>query len=187
MTIDDVYRLYLAIRLHFTTDYDITKYKGAVKIKALPSNIKTALEYLAKRIPHKDDLVHYFIANQLQGDTSNGIFSVDGDEIYFEWKRRYTNLFREFQQDIEFMVQEHGTDVTEWFPEIPRHLLSAQITLETVVILNKIYKYKDSIVINNPAWDEASVLASKYSPFLKIDRSAYVSYLDSLGIRASSL
>ena len=64
----DVFKIYLAIKNHFTTDYDYIKYGGKVTAK-LDSFTKRPDRYffhkLSKRF-NKDDVLDYFVANFLK-------------------------------------------------------------------------------------------------------------------------
>ena len=64
----DVYKIYLAVKLHFTTDsYDYHKYEGKVNCK-LETFTKNNARYFFHKLGtkySKDDILDFFVANFL--------------------------------------------------------------------------------------------------------------------------
>jgi len=174
----EVYRLYLALKLHFTTkDYDITKTKGAVrasekaflKRKDLLSIRKIARDYTRK------EAINFLVANFVSGDRWGGIFDTQSKERYETWKARNTNFAYTFEQDIAKIDYEMEKDNIEspFFADNGKHPLvfrlyfGQMICLETLVILDKFYNYvnidNDDIFLQ-----DISLLIKKYRPFTQI-------------------
>jgi len=174
----EVYRLYLALKLHFTTkDYDITKTKGAVrasekaflKRKDLLSIRKIARDYTRK------EAINFLVANFVSGDRWGGIFDTQSKERYETWKARNTNFAYTFEQDIAKIDYEMEKDNIEspFFADNGKHPLvfrlyfGQMICLETLVILDKFYNYvnidNDDIFLQ-----DISLLVKKYRPFTQI-------------------
>ena len=174
----EVYRLYLALKLHFTTkDYDITKTKGAVrasekaflKRKDLLSIRKIARDYTRK------EAINFLVANFVSGDRWGGIFDTQSKERYETWKARNTNFAYTFEQDIAKIDYEMEKDNIEspFFADNGKHPLVFRlyfgqiICLETLVILDKFYNYvnidNDDIFLQ-----DISLLVKKYRPFTQI-------------------
>jgi hypothetical protein len=85
-----------------------------------------------------------------------------------------------FQNDIDFLLKESSFEdifkVTATHPIIIKKYLSKEITLETLVILNKLLSYiKDfDKQISDPLiWPELKRKVVKYEPFLSVDKSKY--------------
>lgn len=181
------YRYYLALKLHFTTDgYDVVKNRGRVKAS------RTAFakhEQVYKRITktYKDDeVVNFLVSNFVSGNLWGGVFDSQSNEIYLKWKRRIEALSYTFKNDMKHVLDEMNLlefDENKIFaiqkshhPYIIRAYLSKAITIETLVILNKLYdfcKKFDNEIEENLVWPDVSRLVKKYSPFLKVDKDRY--------------
>lgn len=174
----EVYRLYLALKLHFTTkEYDITKTKGAVrasekaflKRKDLLSIRKIARDYTRK------EAINFLVANFVSGDRWGGIFDAQSKERYETWKSRNANFAYTFEQDIAKIDYEMEKDNIEspFFADNGKHPLvfrlyfGQMICLETLVVLDKFYNYvnidNDDIFLQ-----DISLLIKKYRPFTQI-------------------
>lgn len=174
----EVYRLYLALKLHFTTkDYDITKTKGAVrasekaflKRKDLLSIRKIARDYTRK------EAINFLVANFVSGDRWGGIFDTQSKERYESWKARNTNFAYTFEQDVAKIDYEMEKENIEspFFADNGKHPLvfrlyfGQMICLETLSTLDKFYNYvnidNDDIFLQ-----DISLLVKKYRPFTQI-------------------
>jgi hypothetical protein len=185
----EVYRYYLALRLHFTTDtYDVIAQQGKVraskqafyKRKDLLSIRKIAEQYTEKEV------VDFLVANFTAGDRWGGIFDAESKDRYLQWKKRIESLSYVFENDVsKLLMLCHGKgDIfpdaifacADQHPLILKSFLRNDISIETLVILNKLYgfcsdfdiKLKDDFI-----WPDISRVIKKYAPFLKIDRKKY--------------
>jgi hypothetical protein len=187
MTTFEAYKLYLALRLHFTSDnYDIRKTKGRIKAsqKALEKNVKLQFELnKVKKKYSQDDFINYFVANFITGDKWGGIYNTQAEDVYLSWKRINESLSYQYKQDLDILAQENINSLVEdlWdchdgHPIILKRYLGKTVTLETLVILNKLFKFIEQVdeqLIFDPIWHTVSKLISKYSPFIKIDKDRY--------------
>jgi hypothetical protein len=87
----EVYRYYLALRLHFTTDsYDVIKQQGrvrATKNSFLKRKDLLSINRVAETYSDKD-IVDFLVANFVSGDRWGGVFDVESKERYQGWKKR---------------------------------------------------------------------------------------------------
>ena len=170
----DVYKIYLALKLHFTTEsYDITKHKYAAKGKKetfLKRKDLTVLRKLARDF-RRQEIIDIIVANFVSGDRWGGMFDVEAMETYKKWKANKERLSYTFEQDLNSiqlrMEKDNIEDATvdDQHPLILKMLLGKQIALETVVILNKavnfIDDYNDDLILK-----DTCLLVRKYSPFV---------------------
>ena len=100
----EVYRAYLALRLHFTTNnYDVIKQQGRVraskqsffKRKDLFAIKKIAEEYSDK------DVVDFLVANFVSGDRWGGVFDSEAKVNYVSWKKRMESISYTFLEEID--------------------------------------------------------------------------------------
>lgn len=174
----EVYKLYLALKLHFTKkDYDITKTKGAVKVKQetfLKRKDLTAIRKLARDYK-RSDIIDFLVANFVSGEKWGGLFDVEANRIYKQWlirkgKRDYT-----FQQDVEVIVleMEKSEIKSPFYEKSSKHPLTFRlyyakmITIETLVILDKIFNYVDSET-DDVFISDLSLIIKKYRPFVRV-------------------
>ena len=183
MTIDDAYRIYTTLRLHFTTDnYDVRSgvipKKPAAGVKV---NFRKKLEMLMKQYNYDDEeFINYLVANFLNGNEW-GIFENTGPEIYMEWKRVQESLTYTYKQDVLHLASlalkvEDVFDARQGHPLILKAYCGKRCRLETLVILNKLYRFTielDEQLVLDPVWSSISRSIYKYSPFIKVEKDKF--------------
>lgn len=179
----EVYRIYMSLKLHFTTpDYDITKVKSAVRCK--PETFAKRKDILLFRKLAKKyafpDLVNYFVSNFVAGH--NGLFDAESDEIYLNWKARQERLGYLFSQDIDLLLREAEKENKDplisndgQHPVFFKLYLGNKISIETVIILDKLFDvvYNNSSLSQDFLWKDFALLVTKYRKFIRIDRDKY--------------
>ena len=185
----EVYRYYLALRLHFTTDsYDVIKQQGRVratrnsflKRKDLLSINRVAETYSDK------DIVNFLVANFVSGDRWGGVFDVEAKDRYQGWKKRIESISYTFKKEIDKAVtyaDKLGITFNQLFycnhgqhPFIIKMYLRNDISIETLVILNKLNNFTDKLdqdLKDDLVWPDTSRIIKKYSPFLEIKKDKY--------------
>ena len=183
MDINDAYKIYTALRLHFTTDnYDIRSGIAPKKPKAgVKPNFKKKLEVLMKQYNYdEEEFINYLVANFLNGNEW-GIFEPAGHDIFMEWRRIQESLTYNFTQDVEYLSQHVMLMEDAWVcnnghPMILKAYCGKKCRLETLVILNKLYRFShevDEHLVLDPVWNSTSRLIHKYSPFIKINKDKF--------------
>ena len=99
----DVYKIYLALKLHFTTEsYDITKHKFAAKGKKetfLKRKDLLVLRKLARDFP-RQTIIDILVANFVSGDRWGGMFDTESMETYKQWHANKQKIAYTFEQDL---------------------------------------------------------------------------------------
>lgn len=185
MTDYEAYKMYLALKAHFQTDYDVIKMQGRIRAsrKAYTSNKELIFKRLVKKY---DDatICNFMVSNFISGNHWGGVFDEQSQVIFQEWQRRTQSLRYNFEQDLqtlkeEFEEEDHGDD---WFtprwagqhPLILKAFLRRSISPETLVILNRIVGFTDKINLpRDPVWPDIKRMIEKYQPFLRVDISLY--------------
>lgn len=174
-----LYDSYVALKLHFTTDYyDIVKYKGIIKKTEKKPKIVEYLKFFSTKYDVRD-LIDYFIANFVAGDRNGGLYDPEGPNRYLEWKKRTQSLTYNFKQDINTIrdnvdVIEDALNGHGRHPIIMKLYLGNHITLETLVILERIYDFTEMNSLKDDLmWNDFKRLVCKYRPFIKIKESKY--------------
>lgn len=185
MTTYEAYQIYLALKLHFTTEnYDIKRMKGRVRtsLKSLEKKpkIQFQLQKFIKRYS-QEEYINFLVANFIKDDKWGGMYNDDAHNIYLAWLKTHESLTYCYTQDLaQFSLQvEKITDLWECdtsHPLIIRNYFGKTCTLETLVILNKLYKFSDMVdekLFLDPVWTTISSTIHKYSPFIKIDKEKF--------------
>lgn len=184
-----VYKMYLALRLHFTTDnYDVIQQKGRVrasrqayaKRKDLFSIRKIAKSY------SDEEVANFLVANFVSGDRWGGMFDLEAGQRYKEWKKRVESLSYNFEQELDNIIndlEESNLKIEDIFavskgqhPYIIKAFLRNTISIETLVILERLNKFTerfDREIGDTVVWPDVSRLIKKYKPFLLIDMEKY--------------
>jgi len=174
----EVYRLYLALKLHFTTKkYDITKTRGAVKAKEatfLKRKDLTSMRKLARDYSKKE-IIDLLVANFVSGDKWGGMFDSQSAEVYKEWKARKAKIEYTFEQDIakiELEMEKENISnpfVSEdgYHPLVFRLYFGRLISIETIVLLDKMFNYA-TMETDDIFLQDVTMLVTKYRPFVKL-------------------
>jgi len=184
-----VYKMYIALKLHFTTDnYDVIAQKGKVRASRQAFAKRKDL-YSIKKVSKTysdEEIANFLIANFTSGDRWGGLFDSEASERYQEWKKRTESLTYIFTNDLETLMLElekENMRIEDAFkitksqhPYIIKAFLRKTITLETLVILEKIFPfvgYFDKNIGDDVMWPDISRLIRKYKPFLRFDKEKY--------------
>lgn len=191
MIMDDfsVYRMYLALKLHFTTDnYDVIQQKGKVRASKAAFNKRKDLFSIKKiaKTYSDEDVANFLVANFVSGDRWGGMFDSEAGKRFIDWKKRTESLTYLFSTDIDKIlleIEENNVKFEDIFtilkgqhPYIIKAYLRNTITIETLVILDRIIGFVDKLdknILDEVIWPDISRLIKKYKPFLKIDVEKY--------------
>ena len=185
----EVYRYYLALRLHFTTDsYNVIEQKGrvrATKNSFLKRKDLLSIRRVAETYSDKD-IVDFLVANFVSGDRWGGVFDVESKDRYQGWKKRIESISYTFKKEIDKAVayaDKLGITFNQLFycnngqhPFIIKMYLRNDISIETLVILNKLNNFTDQLdqdLKDDLVWPDTSRIIKKYSPFLEIKKDKY--------------
>lgn len=185
----EVYRYYLALRLHFTTDnYDAIKQKGRVRASKqafAKRNDLIAIRKVAETYSDKD-VVNFLVANFITGDRWGGVFDTEAKERFISWKKRIESLSYTFEKEVSYLQlqmdkQNKPFDLVfapskNEHPYILKSYLRGSTSIETLVILNNFYNFVDNFdkqYYNDLMWPDISRIIKKYSPFLNVQQEKY--------------
>lgn len=185
----EVYRYYLALRLHFTTDkYDVIKQQGKVRASKqafFKRNDLLAIRRVAESYSDKE-VVDFLVSNFITGDRWGGVFDTEAKERYMNWKRRIESLTYMFQKEvssIQLYCDKNYLNFTDVFvsvknqhPYIIKMYLRGDVSIETLVILNQLNNFierLDQDLHSDLVWPDISRIVKKYTPFLGIKKEKY--------------
>ena len=180
----EVYRYYLALRLHFTTDqYDVVKQSG--RVKASKQAFFKRKDLLAiRRVAETysdEEVVNFLVANFVSGDRWGGVFDVEAKSRYTQWKKRLESISYTFDQELDKLIsaaETHNMNITECLttghhPLALKMYLRQDLSIETLVILNNLTKFVDTLDVSlkdDLIWPDVSRIVKKYTPFLSYNK-----------------
>jgi hypothetical protein len=186
MTSFDAYKTYLALKNHFSKPkYDYFKYAGKSRASVETFN-KRKDKYWFERISRQkndQEIKDFFVANFVKSDNPQsmwiGQLMREGEDCYKEWSKRQQSLSYIFKQESEDLLSS-GTideilDASRQHPIILKMFLSGKISIETLVVWDKIFLFRNNFdkQLLDPVWEIVSLKIQKYSLFLNISIQDY--------------
>jgi len=183
----EVYKMYLALKNHFTKDtYDYVKYRG--KTRASEKSFQGRNDvYFFKKLGTKyseTEALDYFVSNFIVNQ--NGYIRNFSDTNYKQWKTHQESFTYKFEQDVSLLLDDvdppYETAFEKLFfakkgqhPIIIQRYLANDISLETLVVFETCLGFISRLnkILTDPLWKEVSMRIHKYSPFLDIDCKRY--------------
>ena len=191
MTGFEVYKMYLALKQHFTKpDYDFWKYNG--KLRANEKSFEQRQDrYFFKKLATKYSgakLLEYFVANFV--DNPKGYLRSFSDDTYTKWRIHQESFTYKFKEDVNLLLDDSCFTHQETFdrmfrvtsgqhPKIIKHYLSGDITLETLVVFESCLGFVNNFdkTLTDPIWKEIRMKVIKYQPFLRLNCQEYKSVI----------
>ena len=178
----DAYREYLALKNHFTKDnYDYFKYNKKVRATVQSFYKRKDRIWFEKISRQKSDkeVVDFFVANFASCPDPEtlwiGEMIKEGEERYQNWQKKVQSLSYVFKEESQSLFEENKFEevfnCSKGHPPLLKKFLSGNISLETLVIYDKIFLFGNKFdkKLQDPVWETVSRRIKKYSPFLHID------------------
>jgi hypothetical protein len=181
----EAYKLYTAIKNHFTTEsYDYFKYNG--KIRASEHTFETRKDkYMFYKLSKRDDALDYLVANLSEhpGLWVGELFDPKHELVYSSFKKRKESLTYVFKNDIEHLLEDFDSNFQVQdgdYPYLLKLLVQGKITKETFIIINDCVRFfgKWNKQISDPVlWPKIALNCKKLYPFLEYDKAKYCEVL----------
>jgi len=194
----DAYRCYLSLKNHFTKDhYDYIKYRGKTRATVQAFYKRKDRFWFEKFARSKNDkeVEEFFVSNFIYStDPATmwiGEMIKEGEGRYQEWKKKTQSLSYIFKEEVENVFDNKKVDdmfdCSKGHPPILKSYLGGDISLESMVIYDRIFDYGKDFDkrLKDPVWETVSRKIKKYSPFLNIDVSRYKKILKEVIIHGS--
>ena len=178
----DAYRQYLALKNHFTKDsYDYHKYCGKSRATVQSFYKRKDRFWFEKVARQKTDqeVIEFFVANFVSCPDPEtlwiGEMIKEGEGRYANWKKKVQSLSYIFKEESEELFEHSKVnevfDCPKGHPLILKKFLSGKISLETMVIYDRIFMFSKNYdkKLQDPVWQTVSRRIKKYNPFLQID------------------
>ena len=189
----ETYQHYLSLKNHFTNPkYDFFKY-GAKTRASVTSFNKRKDKYWFEKTSRKyndKEVVDFLVSNFAYSDNVQnlwiGSLINEGERNYAEWTKRQQSLTYLFREQSSELFSENKLDdvfnCSKGHPPVLKMFLGGKISLETLVIYDKIFLFGNTFdkKLLDPVWESVSLKLKKYSPFINIDVFNYRKILRSI-------
>ena len=182
----DSYKCYLSLKNHFTKEsYDYHKYCGKSRATVQSFYKRKDRFWFEKVVRQKTDreVVDFFVANFVSCSDPQSLWigeiMKEGETRYKEWQKKVQSLSYLFKEESQQLFSQHKFDevfdCSKSHPVLLKMFLSGKISLETMVIYDRIFLYGNNFdkKLKDPVWETVSMKIKKYSPFLNIDVFRY--------------
>ena len=175
----DLYVYYLALKRHFTTEYDYFKYNGKVKASQQAfENRKDKFHFykLAKR----KDAKQFILANMMFNPTlwiGDLIDNNKAEDVYSEWNRKQQTLSYVFLNDLSELNDDFNSNLVVKEGQHPRLLElynMRKVSVETLIIIDDLVKnfsYWDKKIVDPIIFPQIKRSVEKIRPFFTYDKS----------------
>lgn len=184
----ETFGLYQALKLHFTTDsYDYFKYGGKSKISIDSfENRKDKYHFykLSRRLPNKDELTLFIIANILNNDKLwiGDLLTEESETVYRQRQKALQSLSYLFENDCRKVFE--GVDNPNTilqsesgdYPILLTRALRKEIELESLIIMNNILGFLpmwNRKISDTVRWPDFYRKVNKYASFIQSDNVKY--------------
>ena len=179
----DVFKVYLAVKNHFTTNYDYAKYDGRVSAK-LESFTKRPDRYFFHKLSKKygqGDILDYFVGNFAVDSNKwiGNLLNNEGTENYTRYKKFKESPGYHFRNDcmaIVYDFSKRGISFDDGFlvhngqhPRVLRLLIQRKIHIQTAIIIDSILSFSkvwDKQIEEKVVWPKISHTLAKLKPFV---------------------
>ena len=188
----EVYKKYLAIKLHFTSknqSYDFHKHLGRTTAR-LDSFTKRRDRYFFHKLSRTysdTDIIDYFVSNFVSNTNLwiGDIIGRSGDDNYKTWTKKIEALHYYYEQDINYILDKITKKITfdDLFtskngqhPPILKFVLSKKINFETFLILDDILRFSKRLnknISEKVLWPKLYDRMIRYKPFLSYNITKY--------------
>ena len=182
------------MKSHFTKEtFDYQKFGNRLSKITLKSFYKRKdrfyFESMVRKYPDKD-IENFFVSNFVGRDDPQVVYMATilkkGEHTYRDWQKRIQSLSYVFKNETGELFDSKKIDdvfdCSKGHPPILKSHLAGNISLETMLILDRILGYKNNFdkKLVDPVWKVTSTRMKKYSPFLNIDVFTYKKILKGL-------
>ena len=125
------------------------------------------------------EVIDFFVANFVSCNDPEtlwiGEMIKEGESRYQNWQRKIQSLSYVFKEESQSMFEQNDFqqvfNCSKGHPPLLKKFLSGKISLETLVIYDKIFSFSRDFdkKLKDPVWETVSRRIKKYSNFLNID------------------
>ena len=186
MTGYELYSLYQAVKLHFTSDkYDFFKYHGKTRT-TVESFERRKDKYMFHKLSRKvndAEAVEFLVANFIMDvhNWSRSLIQDGAKENHVQWQKRMQSLSYTFEQDIVKILEEGDINAVMKIPEdgsyptVLTMVMRGEVSMETLAILNSLTNCLtrwEKGITDTVMFPRVVMRIRKYTPFIPFDSEA---------------
>jgi hypothetical protein len=173
-----MYVYYLAIKRHFTSNYDFHKYNG--KINASVTSFETRKDkFFFYKLSKKTDAKNFILANVVENPNIwvGDIVGEKGDAVFMEWKKKQQSISYVFKSELGNLDEDFDSNLivkNGQHPKLLRLYINRTISKETLIIvddLTNVFSYWNNKLVDKIIFPDILNTCNKYKPFLEFDRN----------------
>ena len=184
----EAYKTYLALKRHFTSDYNYFKYNGKIRASEesfLRRNDRFFFRKLSKKY-NKEELVDFYVSNFIISNNWVGnLVSQESEDNYVQYKRRRESLSYHFDAELRGVIdhcRDRNLELNKLLlvednnhPLLLKFLLQKKISIDTLIIMDSVLKFLShwDDNLDDIVWEEKKRLIIKYNKFLTYDPFTY--------------
>lgn len=180
MTPFECYTTYLALKQHFTSDYDYHKYHGKVSASVDSFNTRRDRFFFEKLAKHNDP-TGFLLANIISDSgvyIRDLVYNQEAKDRYLRWLKRKESMTYLFSNEIGQLKDDFNNNFlcNSGHPFVIRLFLAEKISLETLCILCDLsgcMKYWRKQLKGDVIYEDIELLVKKYTPFLSYDNKRF--------------
>lgn len=173
----DLYVYYLALKRHFTSNYDFFKYNGKVKANAMSFENRKDKFFFYKLTKYPNPKDH-ILANVVENpDVWIGDLLEDkAKDVYDQWLKIRESLSYTFRTDLgKLDYDDPNKDImtSGEHPNLLKLYMQGQFHIESLIILDglmKIFSYWDKNIQDTILWPDINKKCENYKPFLQYEK-----------------
>ena len=182
----EAFKLYTAIKNHFTTDsYDFFKYHGKTKVTQNTFDVRKD-KYMFHKLSKHEDPLTFLVANLSENPKLYvaNLFDLDKEMKYNEFLRRKQSLTYIFENDIDNLLEDFDKNFEVPddgdYPFLLKLLTRKKIAKESFIIMNDCVRFFGlwNKKITDPVlWPQIALNCKKLYPFLSYEKDKYCAIL----------
>ena len=179
----DVFKVYLAVKLHFTSNYNYFDYDGKVNCK-LETFTKRNDRYFFHKLSKKygkDEILDFFVSNFCENDKKwvGNLLQNDGRETYLNYKKVKDNFNYHFRNDFTNIVNDFSSKRISFddglrcsggqHPRLLRLLIQRRTSFQSIIVLDQILSFVknwNKEIKERVVWPKIALTMARLKPFI---------------------
>jgi hypothetical protein len=179
----DVFKVYLAVKLHFTTNYDFFEYGGKVNCK-LDTFTKRNDRYFFHKLStkyNKDEILDFFVANFCENSKKwvGNLLQNDGRETYLNYRKVKDNFKYHFRSDLNNIANDFSSKRISFddgfrciggqHPRLLRLLIQKKLSTQTAIVLDEVLSFIknwNKEIDEKVVWPKVALTITRMKPFV---------------------
>lgn len=181
MTPFEAFKLYTAIKQHFSTDsYDFFKYNG--KIKVSEHTFETRKDkYMFYKLSKKPDAFEYIVANLSVNPKLwvGELFDPKCEKIYQDYMKRKESLSYTFKNDLDLLLEDFEENFKVppgGYPHLLKLYTQNKISKESFIIIQDCVRFFgkwNKEITDTILWPTIALNCKKLFPFMQYEKDKY--------------